>query len=171
MHSALLSFRCSKDPDIESFLHTKAIDFHTRKLCSVYLLLNEDLFDQDILKVEAYFTLSYKSLVADASVMSRSSIKKYGGRSNALTLNFVLIGQLGKWMFEDERGVLQRSSVSSCDILDAAFEIIQASTELIPCKHVLVECNDEPKVKAAYENYGFSFFQNDGLHNQYCKRI
>lgn len=65
MREALLSFRCAQDPDIESFLHTKAIEFLDRGLCSIYLLLNGELFESGTLFVEAYFTLSHKSLIAE----------------------------------------------------------------------------------------------------------
>lgn len=171
VHDALLSFRCAQDPDIENFLHTKSIDFLNRELCSIYLLLNGELFNNGVLFIEAYFTLSHKSLVADTDSMSKSAIKKYGGFVTAKTLDFVLIGQLGKRIVRNDDGTYQRSSVTSKEILDLAFEVIRAASNLIPCKYVLVECGDEEKVKKAYANYGFSFFQHDGQHNQYCKRI
>lgn len=170
MREALLSFRCAQDPDIESFLHTKAIEFLERGLCSIYLLLNGELFESGTLFVEAYFTLSHKSLIADES-MSRSAIKRYGRFATARTLDFVLIGQLGKWVIENDDGTYQRSSVTSTEILDLAFEVIRSASDLIPCKYVLVECSNEEKVKKAYTNYGFNFFQNDGRHNQYCMSI
>lgn len=171
MHDALLSFRCAQDPDIENFLHSKAIEFLDRGLCSVFLLLNGELFNNGELFIEAYFTLSHKSLVADEDTMSKSSIKKYGGFVTAKTLDFVLIGQLGKRVVKNEDGTYHRSSVASKEILDLAFEVIRAASSLIPCKYVLIECGDEAKVRKAYTNYGFTFFQNDGQHNQYCKRI
>lgn len=171
MHQALLSFRCAQDGDIEEFLHRKAIEFSDRGFCSVYLLLNEEAFNSDKLLVEAYFTLSHKSLVADSNTMSKTSIKRYGGFVTAKTLDFVLIGQLGKWVIQDENGKFTRSSVSGKEILDYAFEVIRVASSLIPCKYALVECSDDVKIRTVYENYGFSFFQNDGQHNQYCKLI
>ena len=171
MHQALLSFRCDQDEDIENFLRCKAIEFLDRGLCSVYLLLDEERFNNGALFVEAYFTLSHKSLVADTATMSKSAIKRYGGFTTARTLDFVLIGQLGKWVIRNEDGTYQRSSVAGREILDLAFEVIQAASDLIPCKYVLVECSDDEKVKKAYTDYGFKFFQNDGQHNQYCKPV
>ncbi|MDO4385188.1 MAG: hypothetical protein Q4E18_04230 [Clostridia bacterium] len=171
MHHALLSFRCAQDKDIETFLCSKAIEFSDRGLCSVYLLLNEELFAAGHLRIEAYFTLSHKSLIADNGKMSRSSIKRYGGFVDARTLDFVLIGQLGKLVIENEDGTYSRSPVTGKEILDYAFEVIGAASSLIPCKYALVECSDDQKVRAVYERYGFKFFQKDGQHNQYCKRI
>lgn len=171
VRQALLSFRCDQDEDIENFLHSKAIDFLDRGFCSVYLLLNKEMFDSGKLFVEAYFTLSHKSLIADTGTMSKSAIKRYGGLVTAKTLNFVLIGQLGKWVIKNADDTYQRSSVTSGEILDLAFEVIYSASDLIPCKYVLVECSDNEKVQKAYIDYGFNFFQNDGEHNQYCKQI
>lgn len=171
MHQALLSFRCAQDKDIEAFLHHKAIEFSDRGWCSVYLLLNEELFKSGKLFVEAYFTLSHKSLIANNNTMSKSAIKRYGGFVTAKTLDFVLIGQLGKWVMQEESGAFSRSSVTGKEILDYAFEVIKTASSLITCRCVLVECSDDAKVCAMYENYGFQFFQNDGQHNQYCKLI
>lgn len=58
--SALFDFKCDLDNDIECFLHNKAEEFLKLKLCSTYLLVNEDLFINGKLKIEAYFTLSQK---------------------------------------------------------------------------------------------------------------
>lgn len=161
-------FRCSQDTDIESFLQNRAIEFLNRGLCSVYLILDEELFMQGKISVEAYFTLSHKTLCVQDG-MSKSKIKEIDGFKTATSLHFVLIGQLGKYILKKEDGTYIRSSITSKEILDYAFEVIYASSALIPCKCVLVECNDEPKVRQAYEDYQFKFFQNDGKHNQYYK--
>lgn len=171
VHDALLSFRCAQDSDIEKFLQEKAITFLDRKWCSVYLLLNQEAFENGKYVIEAYFTLSHKSMIANTETMSKTSIKKYGGFASAETLDFVLIGQLGKRIVQKDDGTYIRSDVTSKEILDLAFEVTCAASDLIPCKYVLVECGDEEKVQKTYVDYGFSFFQKDGDHNQYCKQI
>lgn len=165
LNEAIFSFHCIEDEDIEIFLHDKAVEFSDHGWCSVYLLLDRDSFDVGKLKIEAYFTLSHKSMVADPESMSTSAIKRYGGVKSAKTLDFVLIGQLGKYI-DAER----RSEISGKEILDEAFDVIRQASELIPCKYVLVECSDEAKVRAFYESYHFVFFQKDTL-NQYTKKI
>lgn len=117
------------------------------------------------LQIEAYFTLSHKSMVAEPDHMSQSKITKFGGVKSAKTLQFVLIGQLGKYIDGDKHSELDGSY-----ILDEAFDLIRQADDLIPCKYVLVECSDSPKVRSFYENNGFSFFQKDDL-NQYTKSI
>jgi hypothetical protein len=166
LNEAIFSFHCVQDRDIETFLHEKAFEFEERRLCATYLLLEEEAFFDGRLKIEAYFTLSHKSLVADPETMSRSTVKKYGGFVTARTLDFVLIGQLGKYISDTER-----SPLSGRYILDVAFEVIQEASDLIPCKHVLIECSNDEKVKRFYEENQFRFFQHDGEHNQYCKKI
>lgn len=170
LQNAMLSFVCDQDTDIQDFMRNKAVTFQQRKLCSVYLLFDQDKLDNSELKIEAYFTLSHKSMVSEEQ-MSKSKIQKYAGFKDAPTLNFVLIGQLGKWVERQADGTYLRSEITSSSILDYAFDVICSSSELIPCRCVLVECSDETKVRRAYESYGFSFFQNDGSHNQYVKLV
>ena len=166
--TALSDFHCALDLDIETFLQSKAIDFNRRNLCRTYLILDAEAFAKNIIRIEAYFTLSIKSLRSDLDSMSKTNIKKISGRTTADTLNFVLIGQLGK-RIDIVDGKPVGSKVSGNEILDYAFETICLIDEMIPCKAVLVECSDNENVRRIYENYGFKFFQNDGAHNQYIK--
>ena len=63
------------------------------------------------------------------------------------------------------------AEITSSEILDYAFEIIRDSSSLIPCRCVLVECSENPKVQKIYTDYGFSYFQFDGEHYQFYKRV
>ena len=170
LKAALLSFKCVQDEDIENFLHNKAEDFINRKLCQVYLILNEDDFRDGFIKIEAYFTLSFKSMISNPNKISLSKIRKISGNKKSKTLDFVLIGQLGKHV-EYLNGNYIRSEISGNEILDTVFDVIKEIDALIPCKFALIECNNEAKVKEFYENYNFSFFQHDDNHNQYIKFI
>lgn len=171
LDEALSGFHCAQDTDIEDFLHHKAKEHLSRGLCSIYLILNEDAFLRGQLQIEAYFTLSHKSLVTDNASVSKSKIQKYAGFKTAQTLDFVLIGQLGKYVAASENGMHYRSPVTGAEILDYAFEVIRSASSLIPCKVAFVECSSDCHVTAFYEKYGFTFFQHDGKHNQYCKLI
>lgn len=171
LDEALSCFRCAQDTDIEDFLHHKAKEHLSRGLCSIYLVLSEDAFLRGQLHIEAYFTLSHKSLITGNAAASKSKIQKYAGFKTAQTLDFVLIGQLGKYVALSEDGALHRSMVSGAEVLDYAFEVIRSAASLIPCKVAFVECSNDHHITAFYENYGFTFFQHDGKHNQYCKLI
>ena len=95
LDKALLSFRCSPDPDIERFLHEDAIPYYKRKLCSVYLLLNEEAFFDGRLQIDAYFTLSHKSIIAEEVETSNTQKKKVtGGFADKPILEFVGDGSL-----------------------------------------------------------------------------
>lgn len=165
-------FRCSKDLDIEVFLREKAVQYEERGWCSVYLLMNEEFLSQKKFKVEAYFTLSHKSvyLQDDISGNMRRQVGRFKEDTN---IHFVLIGQLGKHIYIDENCTTNNhiSEISANEILDRAFEIIGKAHELITCKCVLVECNDSVKVHQVYYDYGFKYLQHDGEHHQLFKKI
>ncbi len=97
LSEALLSFKCVKDTDIETFLGHKALEFLARGWCSVFLLLNEEEFDQGNLKVEAYFTLSHKVLVFQDCI-SGTKRKKIADFKDSQQIQCVLIGHLGKYI-------------------------------------------------------------------------
>lgn len=169
LSDALNNFRCYKDADIENFLQHKAITFLERGWCSVYLILDEDSFNAGKIEIDAYFTLSHKTLIPAGA--SRSAIQSAGGFKDADSIHFVLIGQLGKYMAATGEARDRCVAVTSQEILDFAFEIVRFSSSLIPCRCVLVECNDNPKIQKVYADYGFSLFQRDGERFQLYKRI
>lgn len=157
------------DEDIENFLHDKAIEFLRRNWCSVYLLVNEQAFDEGHIKIDAYFTLSHKTLLPVSA--SKTSVKEASGFKGAESVHFVLIGQLGKYMERLSDGKIVSADISSKEILDCAFEVVRASSALIPCRCVLVECNSNEKVHKVYTDYHFKFFQFDGEHHQFYKPL
>lgn len=163
-------FKCAKDSDIEDFLHNKAIDFEKRGYCTVYLILDEEKFDHGEVSVQAYFTLSHKS-IQFASDVSKTVRGKISTHREAEIAHFVLIGQLGKYIEEVRPGEYVNSEITSEDILDDAFDMIQKSSEIIVCRGVLVECSAEEKVHIVYKKYGFSYLQFDDKHYQFYKRV
>jgi hypothetical protein len=160
------AFKCSLDDDIQSFIHEKAFDFERRGWSSVYLLFNEDSFSQGELSLEAFFTLSHKALSVsnEVSKTKRKIIFKGISPSDSFA-HFVLIGHLGK---NQSREYV--SKITSGEILDAAFEIISRSKELITFNCVLVECKNHPKLLEIYERYGFKYLQKDDLMQPF-KRV
>lgn len=108
--------------------------------------------------------MSHKTITVNDQ-LSKNKVKKIGGFNNIQALHFVLIGQLGKHIEGDQC----RSKITSREILDYAFEVIYESSSLIPCRCVLVECNENEKVWKSYLDYGFKEFQFDGEHYQFYK--
>lgn len=169
LSDALDNFRCFKDEDVETFLRKDALTYLDRGWCTIYLVLNEIAFEQGEIKIEAYFTLSHK--VLRTLNASKNKIKSASGFKEAESIHFVLIGQLGKYMERNDKNYVQCSKITSKEILDYAFEVMVAASQLIVCRCALVECSEEPKVQKVYSDYGFSYFQYDGDHYQYIKRI
>ena len=169
LSDALDNFRCYKDEDIETFLRSNALTYIERNWCSIYLLLDEAAFDRGKIKVDAYFTLSHKSLIAGNA--SKSRVQSAAGFKNAESIHFVLIGQLGKYMEQKDGHLPWCADITAAEILDYAFEIIHSASNLIPCRCALVECSENPKVQKIYTDYDFSFFQFDGEHYQFYKRL
>ena len=87
LYDALDHFRCCKDNDIETFLRKNAFEFINRGWCSVYLIVDEAAFDAGEIKVDAYFTLSHKSLIPEN--VSKSKIKSASGDKDSKSLHFV----------------------------------------------------------------------------------
>lgn len=159
-------FKCYKDADIEAFINEKAISFVEKEICQVYLILDEIQFNNNQINIEAYFTLSHRALIFqdDVSKTTRRSITGFKDREVS---EFVLIGQLGKYM--DTAG--KTSDISLDVILNYAFEVIQSSSLLIPCKMALIECSEEIHDKGIYEKCHFKLLQIDGDYYQYYKPL
>lgn len=162
---ALNLFKCDKDSDIEEFLHSKAVDFIAKDICQVYLILDEDAFDSDIIKVEGYFTLSHRALRFNEDV-SKTKRKNITGFKDREITEFVLIGQIEKYISAE-----RHSDLSLNEILAYAFEVIEAASSLIPCRIALVECSEEIYKRKLYDNCGFVFLQQDRDFYQYYKLI
>ncbi|MFI3228178.1 MAG: hypothetical protein R3Y09_12350 [Clostridia bacterium] len=170
LSEALSSFKCDLDSDIETFLHTKAIEFLENGLCSTYLILDEEKFEKGEIFIEAYFTLSHKTMIRPECV-SGSKIQKVSRFRKSTSLHFVLIGQLGKYISVKNDVEIVKSEISINEILEYAFEVISESSALIPCRCVLVECHDAVKDKCIYEKSGFTYFQQDEDLHQYYKLL
>lgn len=170
LERALKMFKCHKDSDIEEFLHNKAIDFMDRGICRVYLILNEEEFDKQNIKIEAYFTLSLRALKFEGEV-SKTTRKKLTGFKDRELMEFVLIGQLGKYIEEKQAGEICKSKIKLSEILDYIFEVINSVNELVPCNVALIECSEAIHNKGLYQNEGFSLLQADNDFYQYYKKI
>lgn len=169
LSAALDSFRCYRDMDIEAFLRQHSLQFLARGWCAIYLILDEQAFDSGNIEIDAYFTLSHKYLIPEN--VSKARLKRVSGFSDAESVHFVLIGQLGKYMEQRDDGGIVSAGIKAQEILDYAFEIVRASSHLIPCRCALVECGADKKIHKVYTDYNFTFFQHDGEHYQFYKRI
>ncbi len=166
---ALHMFRCCKDTDVQDFLNTKAIDFEKRGWATTYLLLNQDEFDEGVLQVEGYFSLTHKAVIFDEDV-SGSTRNKLAGTKRAECESFVLIGQLGKYMEQRGDDEIISSSLTSDELLRDALDTISKASDYIISRNIIIECKPIEKVQKIYSDFGFVELQFDGeLHTMYLK--
>lgn len=168
---ALHCFKCYKDPDVQGFLNNNAIEFEKKGVATTYLLLSQEAFNNNQIRIEGYFSLTHKAVIF-AKEVSRTARKKLTGKKDATIRSFVLIGQLGKYICKNEDGSISCSSLSAKDLLDDAMGIIQQASDYIICRNVIIECKPIEKVKNIYQTYGFTdlqFDKKDGLHTLYLK--
>lgn len=168
---ALQTFRCYKDLDVQEFLNNKAIQFEIRGWATTYLFLSEADWENGDIVVEGYFSLNHKA-VSYANTVSLSTRKKISGDKKANMESFVLIGQLGKRMEKNQDGTISVSDLSGNDLLDDAIASIERASNHIVCRNIIIECKPIEKVKAIYEDYGFSDLQFNSitsLHMLYLK--
>lgn len=153
-------------------MQEKAIQYEDRGWCSTYVLVNENKLEKEQkLFVEGYFSLSNKVIELSNSISKTKKKKLFNGLDkNDEYMHFILIGQLGKFIDEeDSKSIL--GEISGRELLNQAFEIIFQVKERIVCNCILIECKDEVKVRKIYEGYGFQELQKEDGLVQYIKFI
>lgn len=168
MSYLLEKYKNTKDEDIQSFLNSKAMEFEERKLCNTYLLIDEE---RDVDKrVEGYFTLSFK--VYEFKKISNNMKKRLcNGFTNKASIPVILIGQLGKYVDDDNKNY---GCTSANELLDIAFSLVDEVTQRVPCSCVLLECKDDDerkKLQSIYVDYGFEEICRDNGYIQYGYKL
>ena len=129
--------------------------------------------------IEGYFTLSNKVLSISDDVSNSRKRKLFNGiKKDDKSLHVILIGQLAKFIEESDENA-KYGDTSMEELLDAAFEIVDAINERIPCRCVLLECRESSeedtdeeklgrtKLHQKYVEYGFIPLQKDDNLVQY----
>jgi len=142
IQSILNTFSCTKNKDLEDFLHKNAIDLEKRKVSRTYLYFNQSL------EVMAYFTLSLKVLSTNG--ISKTLIQKLDGVSKERdNIPCYLIGQLGK--------------NSNCEykigqyILDRAIQEIEKVNIVLGGRFIILDSVNKKEVISFYTNKPNSF--------------
>jgi len=137
----LQTFKCTKNRDLEAFLHDKALDFGKRGTSKTHLLLNDN-------KVIDYFTLSMKPILTEG--ISKEFIKKVDGFSkNRKCIYFYLIGQLG--LHDDYIG----KGIGEF-LLFSAINLIEDANYIVGGRYILVDAFACTPVIRFYEQNGFT---------------
>ena len=153
----LSSFICPLNPDVEDFIHTKAIPFARQHIAITYLVFSEQNNQKHLV---GYYTLTNKFICINSSALSKTLQKKiskfsqYDENLKQHMISMPLIAQLGK-NFASNIPL----NIAGSDLLEMALERVLAIEHLIGGKTVYIECNNHPKLFSFYSSAGFFPFQ------------
>ncbi|MBR4631556.1 MAG: hypothetical protein IKO57_14125 [Treponema sp.] len=146
-------FTSPKNPEIETFLRNKAIDFVRRKLAVTYIVLDSNG------EIVAYFTLAHKAIEFSADGMSQSTKKKieryskFNLGSNSYSVSAFLLAQFGK-----NNSYAKKKSLSGNKLMDFVHELIAAIQYMIGGGMLYLECEDNTFLLDFYQN------EHNGFH-------
>lgn len=148
LRTFLETFSCSKNKDLQDFLHNKALTFEKYLRSKTYLYI-----DNHTKKVAAYFTIAISILHTDG--ISSEIIKILDGyQENTESIPCFLIGQLGK---SDEYKVKKIGDY----ILEDAIEIIDGLHEAVGGRFILLDAVNNTKVIEFYQDNMFFPIEQD----------
>lgn len=143
----LKTFVCTKNTDVQDFLHNKAITFERNlRSCTYLYVSNADK------SVVAYITLGIKSLLTND--LSDEAIVFLDGYTNEiLSIPCYLIAQLGK-------SDTCKEKIGSF-LLDDALSIIDKSQDSLKGRFVLIDSVNDERVINFYKANSFIALEND----------
>ena len=143
MKNILSNFSCEKNEEIEVFLKKNSIDFAKRNMSITHLVFDEKM------TLVAYFTLTHKSLNIKKEVLSKTSERKlqmhakYDSLIEAYSTSAFLIAQFGKNDGE---------AISGLELMKLVWVVLWKVQHLVGGGVVFLECEDNPKLLAFYQN-------------------
>lgn len=156
----LETFKCSKNPDVENYLHNKekALRLQKESVSRTYLFINTE--NEDIM---AYFSLAIKPVIIKENhditktKKKKMNIKKEDSVEICSTF---LIGQIGR------ADNYTREDIDLKIILDYIFAVINKIRALIGGKIIMIEVEKEPKLIKRYEEFNFQNINSDSDYTQ-----
>lgn len=156
----LSNFSCPMNPDVEEFIHTKAIPFESAGMARTSLIMAQKSSLKPY-RLCAIYSLTTKSIEVEKG-LSRSLRKKAFGTTYAVgnPVTAILIGQLAK-NYHDDNDKLITGEI----IMSLISEEVNKIDMLVPSVSVWLECEDKEPLKRYYEKFGFVYFSKseDGL--------
>jgi len=151
--AVLSTFSCPLNPDIETFLHDKAIPSNKQRFSVTHLVFEDD---ESALIPLGFFALANKILSGVTEIFPAKlwrRVKRFAMLADDMyQLPSVLIAQLGK-NFTD--GLDKR--ISGEELLRLALNEVLRAQMIIGGKTTYLECEDAPKLRAFYEANGFAY--------------
>ena len=154
----LSSFSCAKDPDIEYFLHQRAVEFEELSKSRTYLIFDRQELETkrlEQLTIYGYISLALKVLTVSEEVSNhtRKEIDGLSAKIRGKQINdfpCYLIGQLAR--NTDVPG----ECLSGGKLLAFARDVISTSVEAVGGRYVMIECRNAEKLIRFYKDNGFS---------------
>ena len=144
----LETFSCTRNTDLQDFLHNKAATFEKNLRSRTYLYI-----DNDMQEIAAYFTITISTLHTDG--ISSEVIELLDGyKDDIASIPCFLIGQLGK---SDKFEPYKIGEY----ILDDAIEIIDQSQNALGGRFILLDAINKEQVIKFYETNAFFPIEND----------
>jgi len=160
VHDLLISFECSKNSDVQSFLHETARLIEESDKGRTYIAVTTSSYESlDVpLEIVGYFTLALKYFTFGSGI-SKSVKKKLNGLSSGVEgVAGYLIGQLGR---NDNTLICVAGSI----LLKAAIDQIRIAKDVVGGRFIMVECEQNPKLISFYETNNFIRINNDPKDN------
>ena len=170
----LSAFSSPANPEIEDFIHSKAVEFAKRKLSITYLLT--DVEDGQLL---GYFTLTHKAIDINGSMLSNSAKKKllrhahFDQDTGIYTASAFLLAQFGK-----NYAIDQGKRITGREMMEYAIDILTDIQHRIGGGVVYLDAEDRPKLRAFYETeadfklFGERLSETDGIqYLQYMRLL
>ena len=156
LQADLSTFSSPQNPEIEDFIHHKAIDFATGKLSITYLVNNAETGD-----ILGFFTLTHKSIIVNGNNLSSTSRKKLirYSRMDTSSGNYMasafLLAQLGK-----NYSIKEEQRIDGADLMKLATEVLVHIQHQIGGGIVYLDCEDNDHLVRFYSSHNFKCFDN-----------
>ena len=155
LEKLLIDFSCPLNIDTERFLHNSAIKF-TRKNQSVTYLVFDTEHDSAFV---GYFSLTVKPITVARATLSKTQsrrierIASFDPCTQTYTAAAYLIAQLAK-----NYAIPPEQRIAGSDLLSLAQQTILHIQHFLGGVLEFLECENNEKLLAFYENYGFTVF-------------
>lgn len=154
----LSSFLCTKDEDVQHFLHVRAIEFEKLSKSRTYLVLDQDeLKTAGITDITIYGYIAIALKVLAVSTFTSNRVRKeLDGLSGKIhgspidTFPCYLIGQLGR------NSNIPHEVLSGKELLEFSNSIIADAVDAVGGRYMMIECKPSEKL--------ISFYQSNGYH-------
>lgn len=159
--AVLSTFSCPLNPDVETFLRVKAIEFAKQGFAQTHLVM-ASFKGEPVLA--GYYALANKYITVSAKKLSntlKKRLARFSMKDNQLQaycLSAPLIAQLGK-NYADGCGQL----ITGDELLSLACKKVSSIQMDLGGRFAYLECEDKPRLIEFYERNGFCAFDKRPL--------